>query len=298
MRKIDVGERLDSIHDIHCFLNHTQAVIKFGELEIGESLLVDFSLLRHITPLGITCLLSTLEFLDEKYGLKVCTRDHYVIGYMERMDFFKYCPEDVKSGFEKQIDMKSYYGRKRWNNKENLLEVRRAKIEDEVDEINTSVKDILRSKGLKPNRISDIQSFITELGNNVIDHADANCFVSVQYYKSNDTIHISIADSGIGIFESIKDYVPVSNSHEVIKKAIFTKASSKVDEERGKGLIEVKARVFQWSRDAQLYLRTHDSKYQIQENNLELLAEGRKSFGTFYHIVINVKKNVDNMQAS
>ncbi|WP_180228543.1 ATP-binding protein [Bacillus wiedmannii] len=249
---------------------------------------MDFTLLQHISPLGITSLLSTLEFLDEKYFLDVRVNDHGVIGYMERMDFFKYCPEDVKSGFDERIDMDYYYSRNRWDKKKNLLEVRQASIEEEIDEINTSVKEILRSKKLQPNRISDIQSFITELGNNVIDHADANCFVSVQYYKSNETVQISIADSGIGIFESIKDYIDDSESHKVIERAIFTKASSKVDEERGKGLIEVRARAFQWSRDAQLYLRTNDSKYQITEKKLKLLEEGNKSFGTFYHIVINV----------
>ncbi|PDZ96299.1 hypothetical protein CON36_22680 [Bacillus cereus] len=288
MYTIEVGERLDSIHDIHSFLNHTQDVIQFGKLDIGENILVDFTLLQHISPLGITCLLSTLEFLDEKYFLDVRVNDHGVIGYMERMDFFKYCPEDVKFGFDERIDMDYYYSRNRWDKKKNLLEVRQARIEEEIDEINTSVKEILRSKKLQPNRISDIQSFITELGNNVIDHAGANCFVSVQYYKSNETVQISMADSGIGIFESIKDYVDASGSHKVIERAIFTKASSKVDEERGKGLIEVKARAFQWSRDAQLYLRTNDSKYQITEKKLKLLEEGNKSFGTFYHIVINV----------
>ncbi|MDA2392159.1 ATP-binding protein [Bacillus cereus] len=288
MYTIEIGERLDSIHDIHRFLNHTQGVIQFGNLDIGKKILVDFTCLQHISPLGITCLLSTLEFLDEKYFLDVQVYDHGVIGYMERMDFFKYCPEDVKSGFDERIDMEYYYSRNRWDKKKNLLEVRQASIEEEIDEINTSVKEILRSKKLQPNRISDIQSFITELGNNVIDHADANCFVSVQYYKSNETVQISIADAGIGIFESIKDYIDDSESHKVIERAIFTKASSKVDEERGKGLIEVKARAFQWSRDAQLYLRTNDSKYQITEKKLKLLEEGNKSFGTFYHIVINV----------
>ncbi|MGA5739162.1 hypothetical protein COD81_15790 [Bacillus cereus] len=290
MYKIEIGERLDSIHDIHHFLDQTQSVIQYGELDSGEEVLVDFTYLKHISPLGITCLLSTLEFLDKRYYLDVRADEHSVIGYMERMDFFKYCPEDIKLGFEEQIDMNHYYRRHRWDTKKNLLEVRKAKEEEEIDEINTSVKEILRSKRLPPNRISDIQSFITELGNNVIDHADANanCFVSVQYYKSNDTVHISIADSGIGIFESIKDYVDASGSHDAIYQAIFTKASSKVDEERGKGLREVKARAFQWSRDAQLYLRTHDSKYQIKEKKLMLLEKGEKSFGTFYHIIINI----------
>jgi anti-sigma regulatory factor (Ser/Thr protein kinase) len=284
MYKIRLGRRLDSIHDIHDFLNE----IQYGYSSAKKGLLIDFTYLQHISPLGITCLLSALEFLDDKYPLDVKVRDHSVVGYMERMDFFAYCPEDVKLGFEAQIDMDYYYGRNRRDTKANLLEVRKAGIEDEIDEINTSIKKILRSKNLLPNRISDIQSFITELGNNVIDHSGANCFVSVQYYKSNETVQISIADAGIGIFESVKDYADTLDSHDAIKQAIFTKLSSKMDEDRGKGLIEVKARAFYWSRNAQLYLRTHNSKYQITEEKLMLLAEGKQSFGTFYHIIINV----------
>jgi len=45
---------------------------------------------------------------------------------------------------------------------------------------------------------------ISELGNNVMQHARAPGYVCAQYYPSNDLVRLAIADSGIGICESFR----------------------------------------------------------------------------------------------
>lgn len=151
MRKVCVGENLSSIEDIHKLLNECQKVTRklFGD----NHLFIDLSDLKYITPIGFTALLSIFEYLEKEYEIKikvpiVTNRNKSVIGYMERMNFFKYCNPNIVSQFEEQTDMDYYYSRNR-NNKENdLLEIKRASSYEDVEVINSSLKKYLRIKVL------------------------------------------------------------------------------------------------------------------------------------------------------
>ncbi|WP_019638934.1 ATP-binding protein [Paenibacillus fonticola] len=282
-------DSLRSINDIHEWLNRCAFIFK--TLDHNEQITVDLSNLQWVSPLGNATLICTLHKLNSRYGLKINIpengRDEKVIGYMERMDFFKICPPLVKSAFDEKRDMASFYQRNRYDQTNGLFELREAKEYGEIGSLQSSVREIMKNK-LQPNRISDIARIVGELAGNSIEHGGTACFPCVQYYPHLKKVEIAICDYGKGIVKSLRGFVPHSNLHEVVEKAILTDASSVREEDRGRGLIDVKNRTFGWSEVAEFYVRTHNSAYRVFPNKVSLLKEGDYFFGTHYYIVINV----------
>ena len=277
--------KLSNIHGVHDLLNKTTNAIKV--LKLGEIITINISNLKYITPIGFTSLLSIIGYLDKDYELKIkVPLDEKPITYMERMNFLEICGENIKTQFEQQVDMDRIYNRTRYNLEGTLLEVKKAYDYDDIEEINESIKKILKNKGIKGNRLSDIQTFITELGNNVIDHTNSPCFISIKNNEQENEIEIAVSDTGDGIYKNLKKVLKGLSPDEVVSDAIMTKASSLYKDERGKGLMDVRQRAFRWSEEAQLYLRTHDSVYQISKGSVDALNKGEQAFGTFFQIKI------------
>ncbi|MGG3275018.1 ATP-binding protein [Paenibacillus macerans] len=254
--------------------------------------------MKWVSPIGITVLLSSLNYLDHMFFLNTdspaleVTEKMNVLGYMERMNFFQLCPSDVKESFELTNDMEVYYHRNRNKKDEELDELRVSRSDADIVNLDRSVKKIMKAKGLHKNRITDIAGIVTELGQNAVEHTGTDCYSCVQYYKKSSTrperVEIAICDTGRGIVKSLKKHISYKDRHDIVKQAIFTRATSKPEEDRGKGLMDVKQTTFDWSSNAEFYLRTHDSVYRIHKNKLELLDVGNYFYGTYYYIIINV----------
>ncbi|WP_212941390.1 hypothetical protein [Paenibacillus antibioticophila] len=288
--------RLESIMDIHNWLNQCADVKK--EIDNHGNLFVDLGNLKWVSPIGISVLLSTLNYFDNVYCLKTESPELGepdrldVIGYMERMNFFQLCPPDVRESFEMSHDMAQYYKRNRNNKVEELDELKVSKVDEDIIDLDKSVKNIMKAKGLHKNRITDIAGIVTELGQNAVEHTGTDCYSCVQYYRETYSrrkrVEIAICDSGQGIVKSLKDHIKSIDNDDVIKQAIFTRATSLPEQDRGKGLMDVKQTTFDWASDAEFYVRTHDSAYRIHQDRLELLDRGKYFNGTYYYIVINV----------
>jgi len=283
--EIKINRTLSTIEDIHQLLDETMKVVKL--LNSDDVVTVNMQRLRYITPVGLTGFLSVLDYLEDRLEVGIIAPiDINPIKYMERMNFFKVCSENVKEQFEEQKDMAFIYNRNRNNLVDELLEIRVAKTHQQIVEISTLIKGIFKNKGLKGNRLSDIQSFITELGNNVIDHTKSSCFIAVKNNEDENEIEIAVADRGEGIYNSLKDVLTVQSPHEIVEAAITTKASRLSDEDRGKGLMDIKQRAFRWS-EASVSLRTNNAIYEITKCGVNPILEGKNSFGTFFWIKVN-----------
>lgn len=288
--------RMESIYEIHEWLNQCADITE--ELDKYENLFVDLGRLKWVSPVGITVLLSTINYLDNIYFLKTESpsleaEDRFdILGYLERMNFLQLCPSDVKESFEMSNNMAAYYYRNRNKKDEELDELRVSKSDDDIINLDKSVKKIMKAKGLHKNRVTDIAGIVTELGQNAVEHTGTDCYSCVQYYRRTRTrperVEIAICDTGRGIVKSLKKHITYKDNHDIVKKAIFTRATSKPEEDRGKGLMDVKQTTFDWSSDAEFYVRTHDSAYRIHNDRLELLDVGKYFYGTYYYIVINV----------
>ncbi|MEK5391844.1 ATP-binding protein [Margalitia sp. FSL K6-0131] len=283
--EIMINKTLSTIDDIHQLLNETMKVV--DQLNSGAAVTLNMRRLRYITPIGFTGLLSVLDYLEDQFEVGIIAPFNInPIKYMERMNFFKVCSKNVKEQFEEQKDMEALYNRHRNSLEDKLLEIRVAKTHPQIVEISTLIKRIFKNKGLKGNRISDIQSFITELGNNVIDHTNSSCFISVKNNEDENEIEIAVADRGEGIYNSLKDVLSENSPHDIVKAAITTKASRLSDEDRGKGLMDIKQRAFRWS-EASVALRTNNAVYEITKDGVNPTLEGKTSFGTFFFIKVN-----------
>lgn len=279
---------LRSIKDVHEWLNRCASIFK--TLDHNEQIIVDLSNLQWVSPVGNAALVCSLHKLNSRYKLKVNIpendRDEKVIGYMERMDFFKVCPTIIKTAFDDKRDMSYFYNRTRYDQANGLFELRVAKEYDEIGSLQSSVREIMKGK-LQPNRISDIARIVGELAGNSIEHGGTSCFPCVQYYPHLKKVEIAICDYGKGIVKSLQRFVTHKNSHEVVEKAIITDATSIEEEDRGRGLMDVKNRAFGWSEVAEFYVRTHDSAYKVLPNKVTLIEKGEYFYGTHYYIVIN-----------
>ncbi len=283
--EINVGSKLSTIENIHQLLNETMEVI---DLNSESVITLNMEYLSYITPIGFTGLLSVLNYLEDRFDVIIKTPyNNKPIQYMERMNFFKVCSENVKKQFEKQKDMEAIYKRNRRNLEDELLEIRVAETHSQIEEISALIKRIFKNKGLKGNRRSDIQAFITELGNNVIDHTDSSCYIAVKNNDEEKEIEIAVADRGQGIYNSLKDVLNLQSPHDIVKAAITTKASRLTDEDRGKGLMDIKQRAFNWS-ESSVTLRTNNAIYEITKDGVTPKTEGKISFGTFFLIKVKL----------
>ncbi|MGI2295953.1 ATP-binding protein [Paenibacillus sp. GXUN7292] len=289
---LKVSDKLVEIHQIHNWLDLCAET--FRKSNASDRITVDLSQLNYISPLGCTTLVSTLRFLDKYFYLDTIVphvpkiEDTNVVGYIERMNFFKYCPDDVRSTFENELDMEFLYSRYRNNKKDFLNEITLCSSDTDVEVFDSSLKNILRNKEVAPNQISNISRIVTELGLNSVEHGkdkgEVSCYYCIQSY-SNGKMGIAICDSGIGIVKSLKPHIKSENDDDVVRQAIFTKASSR-GKGRGKGLPDVR-NVALLLDNAEFYLRTHKNAYQVFSDEVKSLYKGKYFFGTYYYIVVS-----------
>jgi len=289
---LQVSEKLLDIEDIHKWLD--LCAISYNQSDVRDRITVDLSRLNYVSPLGCTTLLSTLRFLDRYFYLDTIVpyvpriEETNVVSYMERMNFFKYCPDVVRSTFENEMDMEFLYGRKRNDKKDSLNEITFCNSDTDVEEFDSSLKRILKHKGIAQNQISRISRIVTELGLNSIEHGkhdgQVSCYYCVQSYSKNK-LGIAICDSGMGIVESLEPHIDSVDDDDAVRQAIFTTASSR-GKERGKGLPDVR-NVALMLDNAKFYLRTHRKAYQVFSDKVESLHKGKYFYGTYYYIVVN-----------
>lgn len=278
-------DRLDTIEDLHYLLNLCSAA--FDACMPADDLLIDLSDLTMISALGCIGLLSVLDSLDRFYFLHTRVPKYSnVIGYMERMDFFKFCPEDVKNSFENQTNMNYYYNRKRKDTTNKLMEIQKLISAEEVEKVCKSIRKILANGLSEGIRVSDVIRIVSELSSNAVEHGEWNAYASIQYYPTKGTVEIAIGDNGIGIYGSLFEYVKHQSKHEVIREAVMTRASRYLDDDRGRGLMDVRKRTFSSSYNAIIHLRTNDSMYEVHPEDLEIKYEGKYFWGTFFHIAL------------
>ena len=135
---------------------------------------------------------------------------------------------------------------------------------------------------------------LAELFNNIIDHAKSTVsgFTTTQFFPVQQKISISICDMGIGIVESVKQFLLKKNGTEVTSEEAFSKALLKgfstesTPQNRGYGLDTLLTIV--QSNNGKLRIQSNDILY-IYENNSAKFINSKDSFsGTSIDIVLNI----------
>jgi len=117
------------------------------------------------------------------------------------------------------------------------------------DELSKFITEMVPLLHLEPEQARTIGYMISELGRNVIEHAESEygAFLCAQYYKKSNTIRIGIADTGVGIKATITRSHPARTDLEAIKLALWpgiTGATSReggTEQNAGAGLFFIKS---------------------------------------------------------
>jgi len=127
--------------------------------------------------------------------------------YLERMGLFKFL--GIKSGM--RISRHDPSGR--------FIPLTQIKNSTDLTKFITEMIPLLH---LQPKQVEPIRYIVSELVRNVFEHAASTqgAFVCAQYYARSNTIRIGIADTGIGIRESLGRSWPTANDLEAIELAL------------------------------------------------------------------------------
>ena len=117
------------------------------------------------------------------------------------------------------------------------------------DELTKFITDIVPLLHLEPKQAEPIKYVISELVRNVLEHSESNngAIVSAQYYTKSNTIRIGIADTGVGIKETIKVSHNVSDDIGAIRLALVpgitgaTRREGGTERNAGAGLFFIKS---------------------------------------------------------
>lgn len=117
------------------------------------------------------------------------------------------------------------------------------------DELSRFITDMVPLLHLEPEPARTIGYIISELARNVIEHAEAvnGALVCAQYYQKSNAIRIGIADTGVGIRQTITKSHPAGSELEAIRLALWpgiTGATSReggTEQNAGAGLFFIKS---------------------------------------------------------
>jgi anti-sigma regulatory factor (Ser/Thr protein kinase) len=116
-------------------------------------------------------------------------------------------------------------------------------------ELTRFITEMIPLLHLEPEQAKTLGYIISELARNVIEHAQAEdgALLCAQYYKKSNSIRIGIADTGIGIRETICRSHPASTDLEAIRLALMpgitgtTAREGGTDQNAGAGLFFIKS---------------------------------------------------------
>jgi anti-sigma regulatory factor (Ser/Thr protein kinase) len=116
-------------------------------------------------------------------------------------------------------------------------------------ELTRFITDMIPLLHLEPKQMEPIRYIVSELVRNVLEHAKTKngAVLSAQYHKKSNTIRIGIADTGVGIKETINQSYDAGNDLEAIKLALMpgvtgtTKREGGTELNAGAGLFFIKS---------------------------------------------------------
>lgn len=116
-------------------------------------------------------------------------------------------------------------------------------------ELTQFITDMIPLLHLKPEQAKTIGYIVSELGRNVIEHAQAphGALLCAQYYAKSNSIRIGIADTGVGIRKTINQSYSTKTDLEAIQLALIpgitgtTRREGGTEQNAGAGLFFIKS---------------------------------------------------------
>lgn len=185
----------------------------------------------HPVVLSITAALGlTIKPENIDYKKLTATSAHY----LERMGLFKFL--GINSGMK--IEKHESAGR--------FIPLTQINNSDELTKFITEMIPLLH---LEPLQADSIKYVVSELARNVLEHSQSKigAIISAQYYKKSNRIRIGIADTGVGIKNTIQKSHHVKSDLDAIRLALTpgitgtTKKEGGTEFNAGAGLFFIKS---------------------------------------------------------
>lgn len=203
---------------------------RLGAGDAADKIMVDFSRVTFWTPGALVALLAKLHTWDaQKKDLTLdLTNKCPAFRYLQRINFFAVCGLRVAENFSRHDAGSRFVELRQLGGKEAT----------DVAELSTDIAYCLFPEAdvddPEQSGLFDVLQYsVSELANNVLQHAKAPGFVSAQYTGKTDLIRVAIADRGIGVLRSFAEnnsplYKPEWTDTDAIVTALKPKVSSKL----------------------------------------------------------------------
>lgn len=196
-------------------------------------IILNFQFVRQVTPAALALITAVvLRWRREKRevhfkGVIECS----IMGYLQRMDFFKLCGMDLDESFERH----SSSGR--------FVPVQF--VDYSVDALGEQVAECLAPGGGEyDSEMADLYSLawyvITETANNVRQHSKGVGYLCAQITRKDGLLRFAIADNGKGILNSFReaerDWHDETSDTDAILHALKPRVSSKAGNGNNEGV--------------------------------------------------------------
>jgi anti-sigma regulatory factor (Ser/Thr protein kinase) len=258
---------------------------QLAPLPPDAKILVDARHARWASPYGLTALLTLAQTRTERPALAVPEHDD-TASYWSRALFFQHA--------EALYDLHGSYPKRREVSESNvLLEItpiaKSGDVHDVVGRVQERAQHIIKSElKLEPKAIIGFAMTLSEVCQNIIEHAGQGGWVAVQSYRwakrlGRRVVVIAVCDAGLGFrrsLESAPGHVPSSRWDDgtALEAALMRGVSRFRDRSRGQGLAGARNYVDRWN--GKLSARSGTARISIVPSwdEDDALAEGLAPF--------------------
>lgn len=226
---------------------------QLAPLPADAKILVDARHARWASPYGLTALLTLAQTRTERPSLAVPEHDD-TLSYWSRALFFQHA--------EALYDLHGSYPKRRDVGESNvLLEItpitKTGDVHDVVGRVQERAQHIIKTElKLEPKAIIGFAMTLSEICQNIIEHAGQGGWVAVQSYRwakrlGRRVVVIAVCDAGLGFrrsLESSPGHVPASRWDDgtALEDALIRGVSRFRDRSRGQGLAGARSYVDRW----------------------------------------------------
>lgn len=241
--------------------NNCVSILAKHSIDAVEFSFIECTLLRPHHIVTLACLIEEYHI----YGIKILFKEeaNYVCDYLKQINFFNYWNGDIdRSSFNSKEDRTAF----------SLWKIKKEMISYYAEE----AKKYFTNNYLLEKELDPISICLGELFNNIYDHAKSQVdgYVLTQFYPKRRELVIAVSDFGVGIPDSINNFLksqnlePVSDEEAIRKSFVrgFTTQSQKHN--KGFGLNTLKSNVR--TLNGRMTLITGNTVYYQQSNGEEI----------------------------
>lgn len=223
------GNRIKFLNKVDPYAHlHFMRALNYFLQERYKRLILDFSRVKSAYPNGMIPIIATLDLLREMNIEILCSlpKDKDT----SRLFVFTNWAHLISpEHFKKEITKHNRH----------LIAKRFRTSDEQQDVVNEFMDVVMRNMSVSRDVIAGLEWSINEITDNVLNHSKSvyGGFVQVSTFPKNGSVSFAIADSGVGILETLKEAIPtLLSDSEALGEAIKAGVTRNNDLGQGNGL--------------------------------------------------------------